>query len=135
MKKPKNSIKTPSYFCKRLKDNNFIVFKIFNNYGQHDPRRWTVLVDPGDASVFITCYTNKEFGGDIMFEFSDGGQRFPKNFSLKTDSIEVVVSHLIKKGVNNNAKQSPLYFLPKYFSSNVKRTEQQETENGQTIST
>jgi hypothetical protein len=126
MKKPKNSIRTPSYFCKRLKDNNFIVFKIFNRYGQHDPRRWTVLVDPGGASVYITCYTNRDFDGDIMFEISDGGLRFPKNFSLKTESIEVVISHLLSKGVNNNAKSSSLYFLPKYLSSNGEETKQQE---------
>jgi hypothetical protein len=126
MKKPKNSIRTPSYFSKRLKDNGFIVFKIFNGYGQQDSRRWTVLVDPGVASVYITCYTNREFGGDVMFEFSDGGVRFPKNFSLKTDSIEVVISHLIKHGVNNNAEHSPFYFLPKYFSSKNAPAEQEK---------
>jgi hypothetical protein len=121
MKKPKNSIRTPSYFCKRLKDNNFIVFKIFNRYGLHDPRRWTVLVDPGGASVFITCYTNKEFEGDVMFEISDGGQRFPKNYSLKTESIEVVISHLLSREVSNNAASSSLYFIPKYSSSNERQ--------------
>jgi hypothetical protein len=122
MKKPKNSIRTPSYFCKRLRDNGFIVLKIFNGYGPHDPRRWTVLVDPGSSSVFITCYTNREFGGDVMFEISDGGQRFPKNYSIKTESIEVVISYLIKMGVNNTAIDSP-YFSPKYTCN---EREQQE---------
>lgn len=126
MKKPKNSIKTPSYFCKRLKDNGFFVFKIFNAYGPQDPRRWTVLVDPGISSVYITCFTNKDFEGDVMFEFSDGGQRFPKNFSIKTDSIEVVISHLIKRGVNNNAELSPFYTTTKYLSSTDARQKQQE---------
>lgn len=126
MKRPKNSIRTPSYFCKRLKDNGFFVFKIFNAYGPQDPRRWTVLVDPGVSSVYITCFTNKDFDGDVMFEFSDGGQRFPKNFSIKTDSIEVVISHLIKKGVNNNAELSPFYTMTKYLSSTDARQEQQE---------
>lgn len=131
MKKPKNSIKTPSYFCKRLKDSGFIVFKMFNGYGTHDPRRWTVLVDPGGSSVFITCYTNREFGGDVMFEFSDGGIRFPKNFSLKTDSIEVVVNYLIKCGVSNNSEQSPFYLMPKYLRGNQNGiyTGQQQEEN------
>jgi len=126
MKKPKNSIKTPSYFCKRLKDNGFFVFKIFNAYGSQDPRRWTVLIDPGIASVYVTCFTNKEFDGDIMFEFNDGGQRFPKNFSLKTDSIEVVISHLIKKGINNSAELSPFYTTTKYLSSYNEGQRQQE---------
>lgn len=124
MKKPKNSIRTPSYFCKRLRDNGFIVLKIFNGYGPHDPRRWTVLVDPGYSSIFITCYTNREFGGDVMFDLSDGGQRFPKNYSIKTDSIEVVISYLIKQGVNNSSIDSPYYISPKY---KCEREQQKET--------
>lgn len=117
MKAPKNKIKTPSYFMKRLRDNGFIVLKMFADYGQHDPRRWTVLVDPGYSSVYITCYTNKDFLNDIMFELNDGGNRFIKNLSLKTDSIEVVIRHLIDKGVANNAKSSPYYSeKPKYTS-------------------
>ena len=70
MSTSKNKIRTPSYFMKRLRDNGFIVWRIFNSYGKHDPRRWTVLVDPGCSSVFITCFTNKEFLDEIMFELS-----------------------------------------------------------------
>lgn len=114
MNKPKNSITTYSYFCKRLKDNDFIVLKIFNDYGTHDPRRWTLVVDPGKSSVFITCYSNKVFGGETLFELYDGGQRFPKNFSLKTESIEVIISFLIRHGVSNDSKTSPYYAKPKY---------------------
>lgn len=122
MKKPKNSIRTPSYFCKRLRDNGFIVLKIFNGYGVNDPRRWTVLIDPGHASIFITCYTNKEFCGDIMFEINDGGIRFPKNFSIKTESIEVIVSYLLKYGVSNNNTDSPYYSnKPKYSNETEER--------------
>lgn len=117
MKKPKNSIKTPSYFCKRLRDNGYIVLKIFQGFTEGDPRRWVVLVDPGGASIFITCYTNKEFAGDVMFELNDGGIRFPKNMSIKTDSIEVIVTHLIQKGINNNSSSSPYYSLPKYLGN------------------
>jgi hypothetical protein len=95
----KNKISTPGYFLKRLKDNNFNTFKIFKNYAQSDPRRWTILVDPGEASVYITCYENSAFQGDVMFEFNDGGRLFPKNFSLKTTSIEVVVTKLLEAGV------------------------------------
>jgi len=117
MNTPKNKIRTPSYFIKRLRDNGFIVLKVFNSYGEHDPRRWTVLVDPGATSVYITCYHNKDFLNDIMFEFNDGGNRFVKNFSLKTDSIEVIVSHLVERGVINNSKKSPYYTQkPKYNS-------------------
>lgn len=95
----KNKISTPGYFIKRLKDNNFNTFKIFKNYAEADPRRWTILVDPGGASIFITCYENSDFHNEIMFEFNDGGRLFPKNFSLKTTSIEVVVTKLLEAGV------------------------------------
>lgn len=95
----KNKISTPGYFLKRLKDSNFNTFRIFKNYSETDPRRWTVLVDPGNTSVFITCYENKAFKGEILFEFNDGGQLFPKNFSLMTNSIEIIVTKLIEAGV------------------------------------
>ena len=58
-KRVSNKIKTAGYFIKRLKDSGFVVFKIFNAYSDQDPRRWTVLIDPGISSVYITCYTNK----------------------------------------------------------------------------
>jgi hypothetical protein len=105
----KNKIKTPSYFIKRLRDNGFITIRLFDRYAKEDPRRWTILVDPSGASVFITCYQNKDFLNDIMFELNDGGQRFNKNYSLKTESIEVIIKYLIAKGVSNNSKNSPYY--------------------------
>lgn len=105
--KVKNKIKTAGYFIKRLKDNGFVVLKMFNAYSDADPRRWTVLVDPGYHSVYITCFTNKNEKGEVMFEFDDGGIRFNKGFYLKTDSIEAVVNNLIEKGVNSNPKLNP----------------------------
>lgn len=123
MSNPKNKIRTPSYFMKRLRDNGFIVLKVFNSYGEHDPRRWTVLVDPGSTSVYVTCYHNKDFLNEIMFEFNDGGVRFVKNFSIKTDSIEVIISHLLERGVQNNSKNSPFYTArPKYNSETTTTT-------------
>jgi hypothetical protein len=98
------------------------VLKLFNGYGAHDSRRWTVLVDPSGSSVFITCYQNKDFKGDIMFEINDGGNAFVKNFSVKTESIEVVIRFLLEKGVSNNAKSSPYYAdRSKYNSETAKK--------------
>ena len=122
--KIKNSIKTPSYFIKRLRDSGFIVWKVFNGYGKHDPRRWTVLVDPAGASIYITCYTNKDFYGDVMFELNDGGQKFLKNFSLKTESLEVIITHLLNAGVDNNPNNNPFY-KHKYLHAE-QREEQKE---------
>lgn len=95
----KNKITTLSYFTKRLKDSSFEVWKMFNNYNLSDSRKWTVVVDPGNTSVFITCYENKDFKGEKMFEFNDGGRFFPKNFSIKTTSMEVIVTTLLDRGI------------------------------------
>ena len=80
---------------------------MFNAYSEVDPRRWTVLVDPGYHSVYITCFTNKEEKGQVLFEFDDGGNNFNKGFYLKTESIEVVVSQLLEKGINNIPANNP----------------------------
>jgi hypothetical protein len=102
MKISKNKLRTPGYFIKRLRDNGFIVLRVFSVYAKHDSRRWTVIVNPSDASVFITCYLNRENFDEILFELNDGGNRIPRNFSLKTDSIESVVCFLLEHGVSNN---------------------------------
>lgn len=98
-----NTPKTLGYFCKRLRDCGFIVFKIFDEYAIHDPRKWTILVDPGGTSVYITCFENKEFRGDVTFTFE--GTVFNR-FTLSTDSMEVIISELISKNVNQNAETS-----------------------------
>ena len=103
MKKRKNKITTQGYFIKRLRDNGFIVDRAFSRFNEHDSRRWTVMVNPGQESVYITCFVNKEFHGECMFELNDGGYNMPRNISLKTDSIEVIVTYLIEHGVSNEA--------------------------------
>ena len=95
----KNKLKTPGYFIKRLKDNDFVTLRIFDKYSNSDPRKWTVLVDPKGSSVYITCFENTPFKGEFLFQFNDGNQLFKNSFSLKTDSIEVVVQKLLKSGV------------------------------------
>jgi hypothetical protein len=102
-----NKIKTAGYFIKRLKDSGFVVFKIFNAYSNTDPRRWTVLVDPGVSSVYVTCYTNKNEVNEVLFEIDDGGNKFSKGSYFKTESIETLVTELINKGVNNDASKNP----------------------------
>ncbi|MBC8416785.1 hypothetical protein H8E06_00465 [bacterium] len=103
MKKRKNKITTQGYFIKRLRDNGFIVNRSFSSYNNQDSRRWTVLVNPGKESVFITCFVNMVFHGESMFELNDGGNLMPKNISLKTDSIEVIVTYLIEHNVTNES--------------------------------
>jgi len=106
MQQKKNKLKTAGYFIKRLKDNDFVTLRIFDKYSKSDPRKWTVLVDPGGASVYVTCFENTPFKGEYLFNFNDGNQVFNNNFSLKTDSIEVVVSKLLRSGVQQKDKNS-----------------------------
>ena len=72
-KRQQNKIRTPGYFIKRLRDNGYCVIRIFQDYAISDPRRWTVMINPKSSSVYITCYQNREFNNQIMFEFNDGG--------------------------------------------------------------
>tara|TARA_R100001163_G_C5060248_1_gene197041 strand:- start:501 stop:836 length:336 start_codon:yes stop_codon:yes gene_type:complete len=102
----KNKLKTPGYFIKRLKDNDFVTLRIFDKYSESDPRKWTVLIDPSGASVYVTCFENTPFKGEYLFQFNDGNQMFKNSFSLKTDSIEVVVQKLLKSGVRQKNENS-----------------------------
>lgn len=102
MKIVKNKLKTPGYFIKRLRDNGFVVIKLFTIFSKTDPRRWTVLINPSEASVFVTCYNNKNDLDEILFEFNDGGRKIATNFFIKTDSIEVIIDFLLRHGVSNN---------------------------------
>lgn len=91
-----NKLTTQGYFVKRLKDSGYVVYKIFDDYGEHDARKWTILIDPKNTSVFCTCYENMDELGVSYLEFHDGGQYIPYKYKLSTDSFEVVVEHLNK---------------------------------------
>lgn len=99
MKIKKNNITTCGYFLRRLRDSGYIAIRLFKDYGQADPRKWTIMVDPAGSSLMITCYLNKENNGEVCFEFNDGGNRFVKNYFLKTQSMEIVITNLIEKNI------------------------------------
>ncbi len=101
-----NKLTNISYFCKRLRDNGYNVIKIYDEYNEADPRCWTVVIEPRAASVFCTLYKNASIDnlkeseiGHYFFEFYDGGQFLP-NMKYKTLSMEVIIEHLIKHGIN-----------------------------------
>jgi len=96
-----NKLTTQSYFIKRLKDSGYEVWKMFDKYSESDTRSWTIIIDPGVSSVMCTCNVNHEEWEDTYFEFSDGGQFIPNSFKVRTDSIEVIVSYLVRYGINN----------------------------------
>ena len=93
----KNKVTTCGYFIKRLRDNGYTVNRIYNEYTSSDPRRWTIMVDPKIAALYITCYLNKDFFGDLIFELHNGLQF--KNLQLKTDSMEVIITKLLEKNI------------------------------------
>lgn len=103
-----NKLTTLGYFTKRLRDSGYVVDKLFIDYGQHDPRAWSVIIDPGVASVVCTCYVNDPMLGETYFEIHDGGQFIPNRlFKIKTSSVEVFVSHLVQFGINNKSPSYP----------------------------
>ena len=99
----KNKVTTCGYFIKRLRDNGYTVNRIFSDYTSEDSRRWTIMVDPDNAALYITCYVNYDWTDDFKFELNDGN-RF-KSFQLKTDSMEVVMTKLIEKNILPSEKK------------------------------
>ena len=98
-----NKITTLGYILKRLKDSGYFVNKLFTDYSEVDPRAWSVVIDPGGASVFCTCYINDPFVGESYIELYDGGQFVPGRLKLKTSSYEVLIETLVRCGINNKA--------------------------------
>lgn len=105
-----NKITTLGYFKKRLRDCSFIVDDLYRNYAPTDPRNWTVVIDPGGASIMCTCYVNANAEnikhssiGDFYFELHDGGQFVPNTFIMKTSSIEVIVEYLERFNIAKRA--------------------------------
>ena len=102
----KNKIETLGYFTKRLRDNNYIIWKIFKGYNLRDTRKWTILVNPGQESVFITCHVNVHGEMDMpFFQFDDGGLNFKSTMLVKTKSMEVIIDKLIKNNVKSDSKK------------------------------
>jgi len=65
-----------------------------------------------------------------MFEINDGGNRFVRNFSLRTDSLESVILLLLENDVPNNAKNSRFFKkLVNTSSETASKEKQQKTES------
>jgi hypothetical protein len=99
-----NKLTTVSYMLKRLRDSGYYAYKLYSDYSEVDPRAWTLVIDPGFASVFCTCYINDPFVGSSYFELYDGGQFIPGRLKITTQSFEVLVEKLVHYGINNKAE-------------------------------
>lgn len=104
-----NKITTPGYLIKRLRESGFIVIRLWQKYNVSDPRRWTIMVDPGGSNLMITCYENYHDYANIMFEFNDGGCQWPKNFMLSTNSVEVLTLQLLEHNIPTYSKDNPFF--------------------------
>jgi len=105
-----NRLNSQGYFISRLKGCGYNVSRLDVDYSDVDPRAWTIVINPGSASVLCTCYVNankdnlKESSiGDNYFELYDGGQFLPQKFKLSTSSIEVIVTFLVEHGIQGNS--------------------------------
>jgi len=98
-----NKLTTMGYFVKRLRDSGYVIDRGFNGYSMIDSRSWTVVIDPGCASIFCTCYQNDPEPGSHYFEMYDGGKFIPGRLKLETNSIETFIEYLVKFGINNKS--------------------------------
>jgi hypothetical protein len=94
-----NKLTTLGYTLKRFRDSSYIANKIFAEYGEDDPRSWTIVIEPGTTSVFCTCYINDPYLGESFFELFDGNRFIPGRLKIKTSSFEVLIEHLIKLNI------------------------------------
>ena len=94
-----NKLTTLGYTLKRFRDSGYISNKLFTDYGNGDPRAWTIVIEPGVASVFCTCYINDPYIGETFFELYDGNQFLPGRLKLQTSSFEVIIEHLVKYNI------------------------------------
>jgi hypothetical protein len=94
-----NKLTTLGYTLKRLRDSGYYACKIFTDYGTHDPRAWTIVLDPKGMSIFCTCVINDPFIGESFFELYDGNQYLPGRLKIKTSSFEVLIEQLFKHNI------------------------------------
>ena len=97
-----NKLTTLGYTLKRFRDSGYMANKLFAEYGDTDPRAWTIMINPGTASVFCTCYINDPYIGQTYFELFDGNQFIPGRLKIQTSSFEILVEHLIKYNIFGN---------------------------------
>tara|TARA_Y100000310_G_scaffold316213_1_gene367675 strand:- start:468 stop:830 length:363 start_codon:yes stop_codon:yes gene_type:complete len=90
----KNNVATQGYFVRRLRKYGYEISRVYDRYSKDDKRKWTVVVNPGLDSIFITCIDKGEWPYRGMYLFDDNGTIFPSSFYINTDSMEVILKYL-----------------------------------------
>ena len=83
-----------------MKDNGFIVLDVFKSFNDKDKRKWCLLINPGQESIFCTCYANFDNEVSVAFEFNDGGKKIPKNFWIV--GLALVFGYMLYRNVHRN---------------------------------
>lgn len=94
----KNKLYTLSYFRKRLKEAEIKSVRLINEYEKDDPRYWTILIDPSNKKILLTCY--KESAEEYYFSLITK----TGSFIIKTLSMEIIIENIkmIKEKDNND---------------------------------
>lgn len=91
---PKNKITTQGYFVRRLRNEGYYVSRVYDRYSDNDRRKWTIAINPGTDSIFITCVDKGDWPHRGMYRIDDNGSTFPHNFYINTESVDVMMKHL-----------------------------------------
>jgi len=87
---PKNKLYTRSYAIKRLNEVKFKTKIVDIQY--NDARYWTIILNPDNHNIFITCYLNRENKQDFYFKLHSSRN----TINIKTKSMLILI-----EGVNN----------------------------------
>ena len=81
-------------------------------YGIADSRVFTILIDGGGTSIWLTMYKNHDELGSDWFELYDGNQYAkPWRVKISTESLEVLLIKLNDMGVVNKVASYPKVIL------------------------
>lgn len=83
----KNKLYTKSYFIKRLIESGLFVKKIID-YTEKDIRKWTILIDPGNKNLLITCIKHDKDNFYFLLQIQE------VNMKLYTKSMEVIIENI-----------------------------------------
>lgn len=88
-----NKLYTLGYFKYRLKEAGLVCKDLIREFDENDKRYWMISISPKDYKIICTCYKTNE---DVEFVFSDGKQYIIPDLILKTSSMEVIISEVLK---------------------------------------
>lgn len=98
-----------------LQDNLAKFFHRPPSYSDDDSRVWTILVDGGNTSIFLTLFLNAKDSEDLYEDYGENwieindGNQYIKPFRRKVSSLsfEVLAEELTKYGIIGRVDSTP----------------------------